>query len=177
MCYVTTPAASRLTGLSVDKLREWTSRRALVPADIRPKKKGSPAQFSWQTILVLRIAVTLRERFHLELQAHKTFLSGLRRQLRSTSFVALWGQTLALLGDDSWKLINNESEVASDDAVLLRLDPHLAAISAGFALPNPSSLNGQLDLFSLPAVHGAQRGSVVDHISPSSTASGRRRSA
>jgi len=70
--FVTAPIAAKLVGLSTDKLREWTSRRALVPADVRPKAKGSPAQFSWQTVLVLRIAVLLREDFHLELQAHKS---------------------------------------------------------------------------------------------------------
>ena len=36
MRLVTTPVASKLTGLSTEKLREWTSRRALVPADVRP---------------------------------------------------------------------------------------------------------------------------------------------
>src|SRR4029450_10411018 len=50
---------------------KWTSRRALIEADIRPKSKGSPARYTWQTILVLRVALTLRERFHVELQAHK----------------------------------------------------------------------------------------------------------
>lgn len=157
MRYVATPVASALTGLSIDKLREWTSRRALVPADIRPKKQGSPAQFSWQTILVLRIAALLRDKFHLELEAHKLFLSGFRRQLRKTSFIALWGQKLALVSNGSWKLVNDTNDVAGDDAVFIRLDPHLANISVGFALPNLANGQGQLDLFSLPAVLGPQR--------------------
>ncbi|HEY8263651.1 MAG TPA: MerR family transcriptional regulator, partial [Methyloceanibacter sp.] len=63
MCYVTTPHACQLTGLSTEKLREWTSRRALIPADVKPRRKGSPAKYTWQTILILRLAVTLREQF------------------------------------------------------------------------------------------------------------------
>ena len=86
---VPTPRACQLSGLSTEKLREWTSRRALVPADVRPKGKGSPARFSWQTILVLRISVLLRDQFSLELQAHKVSFDKLRKALRSKSFIAL----------------------------------------------------------------------------------------
>ena len=55
--------ALQLTGLTPAKLREWTSRRALIPADQPPRKQGSSAQFSWQTILVLRMAVILKDKF------------------------------------------------------------------------------------------------------------------
>src|SRR5216684_3758497 len=96
MRVVTTREASQLTGLSTNKLREWTSRRALIPADVRPKSQGSPAKYSWQTILLLRIAVTLRDRFHIELQAHRQVFASLRRGLNGTSFVALWGKSLAI---------------------------------------------------------------------------------
>jgi hypothetical protein len=157
MRYVGTPVASALTGLSTEKLREWTSRRAIVPADVRPKKQGSPAQFSWQTILVLRIAATLREKFHLELEAHKSVLNDLRQHLRKTSFIALWGQKLALLSDGGWKLVDEKIDVPGDAALLIRLDTHLARISLGFALPNPTGRDGQLELFSLPSVVGSQR--------------------
>ena len=37
MTLVATRRASELTGLSTSKLREWTSRRALIPADVTPK--------------------------------------------------------------------------------------------------------------------------------------------
>src|SRR5690242_4809660 len=47
MRFVKTPAAVQLTGLSTVTLREWTSRRALIPADLPPKGKGSPAGFTW----------------------------------------------------------------------------------------------------------------------------------
>lgn len=43
---VPTPVASQLSCLSIEKLREWTSRHALVAADVLPGQKGEPAQFS-----------------------------------------------------------------------------------------------------------------------------------
>ena len=58
MRLVPTRQALQLTGLSSAKLREWTSRRALIPADVPSKKQGSSAQYTWQTILLLRLAVT-----------------------------------------------------------------------------------------------------------------------
>ena len=79
MPLVSTRQATALTGLSTAKLREWTNRRALIPADVPPKAQGSPAQYSWQTILLLRVAVTFREKFHLELQANRELFNSLRR--------------------------------------------------------------------------------------------------
>ncbi len=150
---VPTPVACQLTELSTDKLREWTSRRALVPADIRPKGKGSPAQFTWQTILVLRIAVLLRDQFSLELQAHKASLDKLRKALRSKSFIALWGQRLALQGSRDWVFLDEGEGLPDADALVIHLDPHLRVLRDGFALPDAEALQGQTDLFSFPAIH------------------------
>lgn len=148
MRYVTTPDATALTGLSTATLREWTSRRALIPADIPPKSKGSPASFTWQTILLLRIAATLRERFHLELKPHQSLFASLKTGLRRTSFIALWGKALALHGSDRWFLMDGaEVTPLSDDALIIVLQPHLKALSVGFALPLPSGSLGQLELF------------------------------
>lgn len=149
MDLITTRDACRITGLSTIKLREWTSRRALIPADIPPKSKGSPAQFSWQTILLLRIAVTLRDRMHLELQAHRQVLTGLHKSLRATSFISLWGKSLAITPDQRWSWINDSDfgEVKAD-TILVRLSPHLETLSEDLALPRPSKSQGQLDLFS-----------------------------
>ena len=149
MSLAPTPLVSRLTSLSTETLREWTSRRALIPADVRPRKKGSPAQYSWQTVLVLRIAVALRTQFHVELQAHKSFFDGLRMALLQRSFISLWGKQLAVAGNGDWSF--TEGAVAdvtiNEDAMFIRLDPHLEVISGGFALPHPRSTPGQLDLF------------------------------
>jgi hypothetical protein len=154
--YVTTPIASRLTGLSTQKLREWTSRRALIPADVRPKQKGSPAKFSWQTILMLRIAALLRECFNLELQAHKASFASLRQDLRKRSFITLWGHRL-VLSPEGWSLIQEGAPLPHSDLLLIQLDPHLHALRDGFALPDAAAERGQLDLFCLPNLRHAHR--------------------
>lgn len=148
MRFVKTPVAAQLTGLSTVTLREWTSRRALIPADLPPKGKGSAAGFTWQTILLLRIAVLLRERFHFELQPHQNLFASLKAGFQRTSFIALWGKSLILQGDNGWSLVEDEAgPPLAEDAVVLRLQPHLEALSAGFSLPHPTKSSGQLELF------------------------------
>lgn len=140
MRVVTTREASQLTGISTNKLREWTSRRALIPADIRPKSQGSPAKYLWQTILLLRIVVTLHDGFHIELQAHRQLFASLRRGLRGVSFVDLSGKALAIYADERWAWVDEaEASLPTNDAILIRLTPHLDALSQGFGLPRPSS--------------------------------------
>ena len=155
MPFVSTRQATKLTGLSTAKLREWTSRRALIPADVPPKAQGSPAQYSWQTILLLRLAVTLRERFHLELQAHCEIFRSLRCNLQEKSFLALWGKLLALHGEECWSLLDAEDipELA-EDVLLIRLDPHLEVLATRFPMPHPFSAPGQLDLYPIQSVSG-----------------------
>jgi MerR HTH family regulatory protein len=181
MRVVTTREASQLTGLSTNKLREWTSRRALIPADIRPKSQGSPAKYSWQTILLLRIAVTLRNRFHLELQAHRQVFANLRRGLQGASFIALWGKSLAIHADHRWAWVDDTEVVPlAGDTIFIRLAPHLEALSQGFALPRPSSSPGQLDLFPaqvLAELPSSAQVSIRSSSVVSPLADGRRRSA
>jgi hypothetical protein len=148
MQHVTTPEVCRLTGLSTQKLREWTSRRALVPADVPSRRQGSPAKFAWATVLVLRLAVVLREQFCVELQANQAFLADLRKELGRTPFLSLRGQALALLGRDRWVLLER-GEVPLTDALVIHLDPHLEVLSAGFSIQGPTSGPSQRDLFPL----------------------------
>ena len=152
MRLVTTSVVSQLTGLSTEMLREWTSRRALIPADLPPKVKGSPAKFSWRTVLTLRIAVSLRQQFNLELQAHKASFRQLRRDLETKSFVTLWGQSLALTPEGVWSILEPDSPSLIGDCLLLRLDPHLTVLQEGFALTYGASVRRQLDLFTLSGV-------------------------
>ena len=132
-----------LTGLTADQLREWTVRRGLVQPDEPAQKRGSEAKFSWQTLLVLRLAVVLRTRFHVELQAHRELLASARRLLDGASFPSLIYDLsrCELLG------ARTTPPPAEEDAILLRLNRHLEALSQGFGLPEPVS---QLPLF--PAV-------------------------
>ncbi|WP_084658467.1 hypothetical protein [Pseudooceanicola batsensis] len=152
MRLVPTPVACELTGLSTEKLREWTSRRALVSVDVRPRCKGAPAKFGWQTILVLRIAVLLREQFSMELQTHKASFALLREELRNRSFISLWGQRLGLASDGNWTFLESNETVCGADVLLMELDRHLAILRDGFALPDAN--HAQMDLFSLPATRG-----------------------
>lgn len=157
MRLVPTRVASQLTGLSTEKLREWTNRRALVPADVRSKQKGSPAQFSWQTILILRMAVLLRDQFAVELQSHKKTFARLRDDLCSTSFIALWGRHLALEAPGRLSLLEDGASLVRVDAIVICLDPHLSVIRDGFALSDMATDAGQLDLFSLPTMQGSPK--------------------
>jgi hypothetical protein len=146
MRFVTTREATQLTGLSTAKLREWTSRRALIPVDVKPKSRGSPAGYSWQTVLLLRLAATLRDRFHLELQAHRALFANVKRGLKRTPFIALWGKALVLQGGAQWTLLDEvDLSTLREDALVIPLQCHLEALSRGFSLPDPRSLPpGQL---------------------------------
>src|SRR5260221_7379732 len=115
-----------LTGLSADQLREWTVRRALIQADIPAHKRGNEAKFSWHTVLLLRLAVVLRSRFHVELQAHRDLLIAARALLDGASFPALWGTTLAIYDLRRCELLPRRAPLAvEEDAVLFRLNRHL----------------------------------------------------
>jgi len=168
MQLVTTREATQLTGLSSVTLREWTSRRALIPADVPPKSQGSSARYSWQTILLLRLAATLRDRFHLELQAHRNLFAGLRYGLAHTSFIALWGKALVLQGGDRWSLLGDADPGAlREDGVVVHLDVHLEALSRGFSLPRPSSAQGQLELFPAHPGDAPRHASAQTQVPPS----------
>ena len=157
MRLVTTRVATGLTGLSTEQLREWTSRRALIPPDVKPKGRGSPARYSWQTILLLRLAVALRDRFRLELQAHRDLFADISAGLRSVPFSSLWGKSLALHGGRVWSLFEHGALTSeTSDLVVLRLDSHLEVLSAGFSFVWPTSPE-QLHLFpALRVVDGPQ---------------------
>lgn len=146
-----------LTGLTADQLREWTVRRGLVQPDEPAQKRGSEARFSWQTLLVLRLAVVLRTRFHVELQAHRELLASARKLLGGASFPGLWGGTLAIYGMARCELLSARMPppAADDDAILLRLNRHLEALSQGLGLPEPAT---QLPLFPAVGLMGTAEG-------------------
>ena len=180
MRFVKTPAAAQLTGLSTVTLREWTSRRALIPADLPPKGKGSPAGFTWHTILLLRIAVVLRDRFHFELQPHRNLFASLKAGFQRTSFIALWGKSLVLRGDDGWSLVEDADGLPlAEDAIVVCLQSHLEALSAGFSLPHPTKSSGQLELFPARPIDAPTNAIAVAEIAEprNATAAPRRRSA
>lgn len=153
---IPTSEAARLSGLPVATFREWTVRRALIAPDVPPGGKGSSAKFTWQTVLVLRIATLLKDRLHIELQAHRDSFVALRSLFGRTSFIALWGCRLRRDLDGRWETLGPSDEAGPNDAIVLALDPHLAVLRDGFALPKPPGPE-QLDLFALPTLHGEAR--------------------
>ncbi|CAA7626030.1 conserved hypothetical protein [Magnetospirillum sp. SS-4] len=136
-----------LTGLTANQLREWSHRRGLIPPDIEAGGPGRPALYGWQTVLLLRIAVVLREHFKIELQAHKDLLHALHDLFSGVPFPTLRGCVLALRAMKHGELLS-EGLVrvggGDPDTLLLRLDPHLDVIEAKFA---PQDQSGQLPLF------------------------------
>jgi hypothetical protein len=150
-----------LTGLTADQLREWTARRGLVQPDEPAQKRGSEAKFSWQTLLVLRLAVVLRTRFHVELQAHRELLATTRKLLDGTSFPGLWGGALAIYGMSRCELLSPRAPFSSaeEDAILLRLNRHLEVLSRGFGVSEPDL---QLPLFPAVGLKGAVEGVALD---------------
>lgn len=140
----------RITGLSADQLREWTTRRGLIRPDAEPHGPGSRAKYAWQTVLLLRLAVVLKETFHIELQAHRGLFASLAQRLAKASFPALRGSALVVRGGGSFDLLPaGEAGVAGGDALIVELDPHLDALSIGFGLAEPIR---QLPLFPAIAV-------------------------
>lgn len=148
--------ALKLTGLSADQLREWTVRRGLIHPDVPASRQGQQAQFAWQTVLLLRLAVVMRSRFHVELQVHRDLLLRARELLNGRSFPSLWNCRLAIFGLENCALLGGGEPLPVDqDAILLRLNGHLEALSQGFGVSEPIS---QLPLF--PAV-GLRRGDAA----------------
>jgi hypothetical protein len=114
--------------------------------------------FAWPTVLLLRLAATLRNEFHIELQAHARVLADFRRQLDASSSVALHGKWLALHGAQRWALVEgNEPTAQTDDVLLLRLDPHLKVLAAAF--PMQAGDGHQLELF--PCSNASRPGGVA----------------
>jgi hypothetical protein len=134
-----------LTELSPDQLREWTARRVLIRPDLPATKRGSEAKFSWNTVLLLRLATVLHKRFHLELQANRGLLAAMRNVLNGVPFPSLQGTSLAIHDAHRCELIPEASPVVLlEDGILLSLRRHLEIISQGFPIPE---LERQLTLF------------------------------
>ena len=140
--------AQKLTGLTAHQLREWTARRGIISPDAKADGPGSRSKFSWQTVLLLRIACVLKTKFHIELHAHRALFSALSTRLRATSFPALWGSALVIRSVDEFELIRRgEPRSLNGDLIAIDLDSHLEQLAIGLKL---DAAPPQLHLF--PAV-------------------------
>jgi len=150
MRLVTASDVQKLTGLTSDQLREWTVRRGLIEPDARPNGPGTRARFSWQTILLLRVAVVLKDHFHVELQAHRSTFAALSRRLSHASFPSLRGTAIVLKASgDAELLAADDLRALEGDFLTIGLDDHLEALSSGFGLAEPVR---QLSLFPVRVV-------------------------
>lgn len=140
----------RLTGLTPDQLREWTHRRRLIKPDSEPHGPGSRALYSWQTVLLLRLAVVLKESFHVELQAHCDLFDALSKALTHRPFHSLGGCALIIYSDMQFDITDvSEFQAGTLDSLILRLDPHLDVLSSNFDLVEPMV---QFPLFAVAGV-------------------------
>lgn len=141
--------AQAIAGLSADQLREWTGRRGLISPDVPARGKGTQARFSWQTLLLLRLAGAMKTQIHIELEAYRDRFANLQDKLATLPFHSLWGVSLVVTGTEAPTLRSSgEIDFDSDQPLLVMgLRPHLDAIMHGFGIAEPLA---QLPLF--PAV-------------------------
>jgi len=141
--------AQAIAGLSADQLREWTGRRGLISPDVPARGKGTQARFSWQTLLLLRLAGAMKAQIHIELEAYRDRFANLQDKLTTLPFHSLWGVSLVVTGTKSPMLLSSgDIDFASDQPLLVMgLRPHLDAVMHGFGIAEPVA---QLPLF--PAI-------------------------
>lgn len=133
--HITAKEVQRLTGLTSSQLREWTNRRCLILPDLLPSGPGTRARYSWQTVLVLRLAVSLKGVFHVELQAHQDLFAQLSAFLSKRPFHSLAGQVLIIHANGDFELDDAAyARAFYDDAIVLCLDSHLNVLSAEFEM-------------------------------------------
>jgi hypothetical protein len=87
--------------------------------------------------LILRLAATLRNRFHVELQAHKTLFAQLKDAMRNQEPSDLMTMTLLLAGDGVWTLVEGLTRERAE-ALAIQLKPHLEPLLEFFNLPDDS---------------------------------------
>lgn len=133
-----------LTGLSPSQLREWTSRRGILPADQPARGRGKHAQYAWNTVLVLRLLVELHQRFRVEIAAWAGPATTLRNSLSGTSPIALYGKYVAIL-QGKISVVGSPIIAADTAMITVPLDPHLEAMALGLGVAPPPA---QLSLFS-----------------------------
>ena len=162
MIYVSTSKVIELTGLSAVVLREWTRRRALIPADIPAAGKGKAARFGWRTVLVIRIARQLKEEFHVQLQAHAAQFAALREILSERSFLALYGAAVICTPGNPWKIVRADETGTTAACLKLPLQDHLEAICGAFGQESPHARSPQFDLFPATAVKTGRTGADIE---------------
>ena len=122
-----------LTGLTSHQLRRWSTRRALVPPDVKPSGRGRHALYSWETVVVLRLLKELHDRFAVEICAWSKGMTELRSVLEGVPFPSLWGKAVHFERIDLPVLVSaREAEVLA--GIVLPLDTHLSLLAMKLCL-------------------------------------------
>jgi hypothetical protein len=121
------------TGLSQDQLREWTGRRGIIAPDVRPKGPGTRALYSWQTVLLLRVVITLKSKFFIELTASGPLLSTILAKLKRLSRSDVKSMVLVIRDSNSFDLVDQSNPIPTHSAaIVVPLAPHLYALAGNF---------------------------------------------
>ena len=133
--------ALRITGLTRSQLREWTGhgRRELISPDVRPGGPGRHALYAWQSLLVLRLLLVVRNEFAAEIGAWAPAARDLREKLDSTSFPSLWPLSVFFPNRSTSMLVTDLAELGPN-GLILPLEPHLTVLASELSFPNPIQL-------------------------------------
>lgn len=134
--------ALEATGLTRSQLREWTGRgrRDLISPDVSPGGPGRHALYTWQSLLVLRLLLVLRNDFAAEVGAWAPAAKDLREKLNNTSFPSLWHLSVFFPNRETAVLIDEITAIV-DSGLLLPLEPHLTVLASKLSLPRPVQLS------------------------------------
>ena len=132
-----------LTGLTPSQLREWTSRRGIVLADRPARGRGKLAQYTWNTVLVLRILAELHRSFGIEIAAWAELGTRLRDSLSKSSPINLYGKYLRVF-EGRFEITAFPPANPETTTLIIKLDPHLEVLATGLGVPPPAQ---QLNLF------------------------------
>jgi hypothetical protein len=132
-----------LTGLSTSQLREWTSRRGILPADQPARGRGRHAHYAWNTVLVLRILAELHRNYRVEIAAWAETAQRVRDGLARTSPLSLHGKYLQI-SNGTYEIVGLPSALPTSICTIIPLDPHLEVLATGLGVPMPPA---QLSLF------------------------------
>jgi len=150
MQLVTAAEVQKLTGLTSHQLREWSSRRKLIEPDVVPNGAGTRALYSWQTVLVLRLAATLKKQFHVELKALNGLFKALSAQINKASFPALRNCVFVVMDMETFAIVPAKSINHNDmNGIFIPLNPHLDVLITQFGLAKQSR---QRPLFPVAAI-------------------------
>lgn len=132
-----------MTGLSASQLREWTSRRGILPADQPARGRGKHAQYAWNTVLVLRLLAELHGSYGVEIAAWSALAKRVRDDLAAASPLSLYGKYLQIRCDEH-EVTATPSATPRSASITIPLNPHLEALATGLGVPPPPA---QLSLF------------------------------